>query len=513
MADDAEQSALAARAQKFMTGFDSESVKRQQESKEVQLRKTRRTDAAMKRRNLQSQREWVRINEQYKANYSLEDLPELLQAMVSGDDPQLLFAAQGLRKLLSLEQDPPVQPVIDAGVLAYLLDWVQRSDFAQLQYEAAWSITNMTSGAHQHTQAVVEKGAVPLLLKLLESTCEEVREQSVWALGNIGGDSTHCRDLILQTGGMPGLIRCVEQSARPALIKNGIWAISNLCRSKPAPKYAYVQEAVPLLARMLQEHNDVEILSDCLWALSHLSEGSEERVQALLDTQCLPRVIQLLGHHIYNVQLPAIRTVGNVVTGSELQTQCGLNLGAVQGLAALLGSAKRNVRKEAVWALSNVCAGTPTQLEKVLSSDAVSKLVIIAQHDEDEIVKEVVWALSNACAAGAPMQVARLVENGVIQALSVLLQHKEAKVVSVALEGLNRLLKTGQEVFAEGEQNPFALLVEQCGGLNHLEALQVHPNTYIYNKARGVIETYFEVERDDNQDLLDTISQYTTFSF
>ena len=509
---DPEPDTLENRAKGFMQSFNIDDVKRRKEESEVELRKSKRADLVTKRRNLeQAEKQWIKINEIFKPSYTLADLPELLQAMRSNDDQKHLFAAQGFRKVLSLEHNPPIQELIDAGILPFLIDWVQKFDFPQLQYESAWTITNIASGTHHHCQVIVEKGCVPLLIQMMNSTNEEVREQAVWALGNIGGDAAHCRDIILQNQGLPLLIKCLQSSIKHSMIKNASWTISNLCRGKPGPLYEMVRDAMPVLAEVVKNHHDAEILSDALWALSHLSEGSEEKVDFLISTGVVPRIIQLLNHHLYNIQLPAIRVIGNIVTGNEQQTQLVLNLGGVEALSCLLSSAKKNTQKEAVWSISNICAGSKDQLDRLISAEVMPRLVACAYSSDKDIKKETVWALSNAAAGGRPDQVVKFVQSGIIQALCNLFLENDVKIISVALEGLNRILKCGKENFSNEDLSDFAKIVEECNGLEKLEKLQVHPTTQIYEKARNMIETYFQVEPDENESLINMIKECSQF--
>jgi importin subunit alpha-1 len=86
------------------------------------------------------------------------------------------------------EVNPPIDDVIASGAIPYLVHFLQAEQVPNLQFEAAWALTNIASGTNAHTKLVVESGCVPIFSALLRSPSEDVREQAVWALGNIAGD-------------------------------------------------------------------------------------------------------------------------------------------------------------------------------------------------------------------------------------------------------------------------------------------------------------------------------------
>jgi hypothetical protein len=225
-----------------------------------------------------------------------EELQQLVAALSSCHDaPVLLEAVTQLRKLLSVTVNSPIAEVIAAGVVPRLVQFLTHDQLPQLQFEAAWALTNIASGASEHAHVVVEAGAVPLFVQLVRSPNEEMREQASWALGNLAGDSPQLRDFVLQQGAMPVLLQAVVDTAKLSLLRNATWTISNLCRGQPAPPYELVSLALPVLARLLYS-TDEEVLVDACWALSYLCHGSTERIQAVIDAGVCRRLMELLAY-------------------------------------------------------------------------------------------------------------------------------------------------------------------------------------------------------------------------
>ena len=157
----------------------------------------------------------------------------------------------------------------------------------EFQLEAAWALTNVASGTSGQTQAIKEKGGIKAFVRLLHHRVLAVAEQAIWAIGNIAAEHATYRDDVLSEGALDGITKLMESNYDNLKVwKHGTWALSNLCRGRPAPVFTDVWKSLPYLSKSLGRLEDPDTISDILWAMTYLSGNLYNFLLSELNKRC-----------------------------------------------------------------------------------------------------------------------------------------------------------------------------------------------------------------------------------
>lgn len=97
----------------------------------VELRKNKRDDQLLKRRNIETQEPTSPLQEsngQSPSPIAIMSLDEIMSNIQSDNPSNQFQAVQGVRKMLSREKNPPIDTVIQLGLVPVLIKFLEDFD-------------------------------------------------------------------------------------------------------------------------------------------------------------------------------------------------------------------------------------------------------------------------------------------------------------------------------------------------------------------------------------------------
>lgn len=456
--------------------LDNEELQRRQNKFQVEQSKNKKKAMLPKHTN----------EEDNKQELALLFIKEIQSSLLCTHLARQSKATEFARKILTRASTTDRDVLINLEILPRFVECMTERKNPALQLEAATVLTNITAGSSQQTTAVVKSGAVPHFIRLLQSGEEKLVEQSILALGNISCDGPGLRDIVINNGVVPPLLALIKPDTTVRFLLNVTWIISKLCQNKnSSPSFEMVKQFIPTLAQLI-EHSNKEVQAKACWALSYLTDdGSNEQIQEVVNAGVVGRLIELLNSKQQDLIIPSLGTLGNIVTGNDKHKDAVLQGNILACLVWLLRHANISIAKSAAWVMSNIMAGNSQQIQMVIEAGCLQPLInILLCRDEPKVQKEAAQAVKNLTSHGTLKQINFLRHSRFLKPYTDLLESEDDDTVILVLEGLRKILDAA-------ETDTFAEIVEDCGGLDKIRAIQCHENDIIMEMSMNMVEVYF----------------------
>jgi len=176
--------------------------------------------------------------------------------------------------------------------------------------------------------AIVEAGALPLLVDLLKNCREGAREQAVRALWQLSRHNAENKDQIARAGAIEPLVHLLLQDRTP-LRALACGLLGSLAMNNPENKLGIAKAgALPTIVSLLDSPlpSHVDQATRALW---YLTANSPENKVAVADIGAIPKLIAVVQHGSSEVRKQAVGVLGSLSV-NNYQNQAAVRHAALE---------------------------------------------------------------------------------------------------------------------------------------------------------------------------------------
>ncbi|CAG9311814.1 unnamed protein product [Blepharisma stoltei] len=430
----------------------------------------------------------------------------LFQIIAAQNSYEVILAGfKEIRKCLSIEDTSELSSMVNSNYIQYLIQYIDPKIFPEIQSEAMWCLANISSGAHELCEELMNLGIINACKSVINLERQDIAENAVWCLANLAGDCKEIREKLIENEIVQFLVNLMESDFEISisLAETTAWALNNIFKGDNL-KIKMTNDALPIVKKMLKYGNDNTKLH-CLYIALYISAQNEFHVQTLINSNILKRILPFFQSNIQKEQLIVTKIIGNIIFGDDTHTQTLINLGILDYFQNLMLSTSPEIRKEVLWALSNITAGTKLQIALAVEHPVIL-LAMQALYDASAPVKlEASIVFNNIIHAGAKPTILGLVHKNILPHLrDGLCNVKNQIILKNLVEFCDGLLNVGKSFLTDEGINPIVKPFDESGCLTALEKSQVIAGQQTYSIIERILGNYFgfeEGEYDENEDM------------
>ena len=205
-----------------------------------------------------------------------------------------------------------------------------------------------------HKVLLGNSGAVQILVKLLRTTCIEVREQAILAIGFMAKGAPDVRDLIFSLGGLEALLLLVNANSTIQLAQKVSWVLSVLSGwTMPEGRRGVGKQAVQNIMQsfsfLLYWKDDTDIITHSLLGLTHLLPLVQIDQK---NKQIWERVVKLLTHSQTKVKRAGLICIKSIIQSNDMQLQFIVEQKLIVLLSEILAHSDIGIKIEACYVIT-----------------------------------------------------------------------------------------------------------------------------------------------------------------
>ncbi|KAJ8253089.1 hypothetical protein GJAV_G00208980 [Gymnothorax javanicus] len=274
----------------------------------------------------------------------LEDLPvwSLLIEMLGSEKQKRREMAVRCVEVLCVTVESFCEDIMSAGGVAALLGLL-RSEQRVLQCPAVAVLCHMTQRA-KACEELVQLGATPILLDLLETPLPELHSRCAVILADLASHSQPYQELIAQLGGVVRVVRLLNSDLQDVLV-NAVRCVQALCIRNPDNQTAVAQAgAIPPLVEFLSVKSEVLQEESCS-ALADLVLWHQQNQDAVCAAGVVRPLVHILRGRRLGTQVRAARALETIANHNPPIQNRFLKKSAAKYLLRLLKDRQDNTNQ------------------------------------------------------------------------------------------------------------------------------------------------------------------------
>jgi|TARA_B110000914_G_scaffold171496_1_gene152243 importin subunit alpha-1 len=183
-----------------------------------------------------------------------------LNAILTFEDGETVTDALWALSYMTDGPNEQIQVVLNNVALDRIVPYMAPSWRSSIQIPALRVMGNVVSGNDLQTQHVIECGAVPSIVAMLNSHKSSIRKETCWVLSNIAAGSAQQIQLLVDCQVFTPL-RVMMNTESYTIVKEIAWIVSNACEGGNAAQISHIMQVgfIPPICSLLNREDVEEV--------------------------------------------------------------------------------------------------------------------------------------------------------------------------------------------------------------------------------------------------------------